>query len=320
MPDRAVDAWLVCDASSELRIAVRALAVSLGRQPVVASVAGVDLALEPLAVEHTSHPTFGYMIRQGSRRVVWAPEFLRFPGWAAGCDLMFAEAAGWDRPIRFARGAGGHAATLDVAQAAMAAGVRRLVFAHIGRPTIRALDAGHRLPFGEIGIEGRTYVVRRHPGERTPAAGGDSGHETLPHTADAGIRAWAPDLGQLFEEAGLGLAEIAADVDPGIPLEAPVPIELEAADLPALAYRWLNELVWQADARGAAVGAIDGVRVELADPGSLSAGWRLTADVRHVMVDGRLARRRLDVKAATYHRLSVSFQDGRWTMEAYVDV
>lgn len=48
---------------------------------------------------------------------------------------MFAEAAGWSRPIRFAGGAGGHA-------------VKRLVFAHIGRSTIRALDRGEQFPLG----------------------------------------------------------------------------------------------------------------------------------------------------------------------------
>ena len=53
---------------------------------------------------------------------------------------MFAEAAAWVRPIRFTRGAGGHAPVLEVSRLARDAGVRRLVFAHIGRPTIRALD------------------------------------------------------------------------------------------------------------------------------------------------------------------------------------
>ena len=62
-----------------------------------------------------------------------------FPRWAAGADLMFAEAAAWVRPIRFARGAGGHAPVLEVSRLARDAGVRRLVFV-IGRPTIRAFD------------------------------------------------------------------------------------------------------------------------------------------------------------------------------------
>ena len=68
----------------------------------------------------------------------WAPEFLEFPEWAAGVQVMFADAAGWHRPIRFAKGVGGHAAALDVAEAAQAMNVARLVFAHVGRSTIRA--------------------------------------------------------------------------------------------------------------------------------------------------------------------------------------
>jgi hypothetical protein len=59
-------------------------------------------------VVHTSHPTFGYQIEAPEGMVVWAPEFLEFPGWAHGVGLMFAEAAGWERPIRFAGGVGGH--------------------------------------------------------------------------------------------------------------------------------------------------------------------------------------------------------------------
>jgi hypothetical protein len=80
-----------------------------------------------------------------------------FPDWAASVDLMFAEAAGWSRPIRFAGGVGGHAAVVDLAEDARRHGVKRLVLAHIGRPTIRALDTGERPPFGEVGEVGRTY-------------------------------------------------------------------------------------------------------------------------------------------------------------------
>jgi hypothetical protein len=76
----------------------------------------------------------------------------------AGADLMFAEAAGWARPIRFAKGTGGHAPALAVAEQAARHRVRRLVFAHIGRPAIAALDAGLVPPFGEIGAERARYT------------------------------------------------------------------------------------------------------------------------------------------------------------------
>ena len=156
-PEAPVSAWLVTDERAELMPAIRRTARALGVTAAARPFDADDLAIEPRPVVHTSHAAFGYRISAAGRTVVWAPEFLRFPEWAAGCDLMFAEAAAWSRPIRFAGGVGGHAPLLEVADAARANGVRRLVFAHIGRPTIRALDRGEHPPFGEIGVVGRVY-------------------------------------------------------------------------------------------------------------------------------------------------------------------
>ena len=75
---------------------------------------------------------------------------------------MFAEAAAWDRPIRFRGGVGGHASLHSTAAQAEQLGVRRLVYAHIGRPVIRAIEAGLRPPVGEWGIEGHTYRLPVH--------------------------------------------------------------------------------------------------------------------------------------------------------------
>ena len=38
-------------------------------------------------------------------------------------------------------------------------GVRPLIFAHIGKPTIRAIDQGAEVPFGELGSDQRRYRV-----------------------------------------------------------------------------------------------------------------------------------------------------------------
>ncbi|MGP4050931.1 hypothetical protein [Streptomyces sp. 2A115] len=159
-PPGRLDAWLVTDEQAELRSALRRQAAArcvrlragdleLGR---------VRVRCRPVA--HTSHPAYGYRIEAGGLAVVWAPEFWEFPTWAARADLMFAEAASWDRPIRFRGGVGGHASAHTVAEQAVRHGVRRLVYAHIGRPTLRAMDAGLRPRTGEWGIEGRTYSLR----------------------------------------------------------------------------------------------------------------------------------------------------------------
>jgi putative transposase len=159
-PRGRLDAWLVTDEQSELMRDIRALARARGVEPGVGPYTSDELILSPRPVVHTSHLTYGYLLEAGNKKVVWAPEFFEFPAWAAGADLMFAEAAGWDRPIRFAGGVGGHSSVLDVAREAQQQGVRQLVFAHIGRPTIRALDAGCRPPFGEFGADGQVYRVR----------------------------------------------------------------------------------------------------------------------------------------------------------------
>ncbi|WP_327584222.1 MBL fold metallo-hydrolase [Nonomuraea sp. NBC_00507] len=154
-----LDGWLVCDERAELmpqiRHAARGLRMSAG--VAVYEAAGVEIV--PLPVSHTSHPTYGYLISTDRAQAAWAPEFWVFPAWAAGVDLMFADSAGWDRPIRFAGGVGGHASVIQVARQARDLQVGRLVFAHIGRPSIRAIDRGERPPFGEWGVEGRTYPL-----------------------------------------------------------------------------------------------------------------------------------------------------------------
>lgn len=159
-PPADLDAWLLTDASAELAKPIRDLAAQRGLEPIVGDYHAGSLWARPHEVAHTSHPTYGYLLEEDGRRVVWAPEFWTFPGWADGADLMFADAAGWNRPIRFRGGVGGHASVLETADQARRRGVRRLVFAHIGRPSIRAQDQGLQPPYGSWGEQGRTYLVR----------------------------------------------------------------------------------------------------------------------------------------------------------------
>jgi len=159
-PQGRLAAWLVTDERSELMPGIRELARVKGLEPHAGPFRARHLIIRRRSVVHTKHRTFGYLIRCGGARVVWAPEFLVFPEWAADAALMFAEAAGWGRPIRFRGGAGGHLDALAVAEAARRHRVQRLVFAHIGRPTLRAMDRGEVPPFGEFGADGRRYVIR----------------------------------------------------------------------------------------------------------------------------------------------------------------
>jgi Beta-lactamase superfamily domain len=161
-PRMAVSAWLVTDERAELASEIRRLGRAWGVEPEVGAWHSAGMRIRPLPVAHTSHPTYGYLIESGGRRIAWAPEFWEFPTWATGVDIMFADAAGWRHPIRFARGVGGHASVFDTAATADRLGVKRLVFAHIGRPSIRAQDSGLEPPFGEWGWDRRTYRLTIH--------------------------------------------------------------------------------------------------------------------------------------------------------------
>lgn len=172
-PRREIDAWLLTDARAELIHEIRARARASLLEPEVGHfMRPGSLRISPKPVLHTSHPTFGYRIELGDYLVAWVPEFLVLPRWARGCDSVFADASGWDRPIRFAAGAGGHACALDVAREAKSLGIRKLVFAHIGRPTIRAIDAGLQPPFGQMGQDRQVFLV---PGARPLAHGARTG-------------------------------------------------------------------------------------------------------------------------------------------------
>jgi len=159
VPRGRLDAWLVTDERAELIGAIRRSARAKGLRPYAGAFQKDGVRLERRRVIHTNHPTYGYRIRVGSRTVIWAPEFYRFPTWAGGADVMFAEGAGWDRPIRFAGGVGGHMDVLAVAERARRLRVKRLVFTHIGRPTLRALSLGKRPPFGELATDGQTFLI-----------------------------------------------------------------------------------------------------------------------------------------------------------------
>jgi hypothetical protein len=158
-PHGNLDAWLVTDEQAELMRQLRTLAKTKGCDVRVGVYRTSGLTIEPHDVVHTSHPTYGYLIHVKRKTIVWAPEFFEYPAWARRADLMFAEAASWNRPIRFAKRTGGHCSALEVARDAEQHGVRRLVFAHIGRATIRAIDRGESARFGEFGVEGRVYRV-----------------------------------------------------------------------------------------------------------------------------------------------------------------
>jgi SHS2 domain-containing protein len=135
-------------------------------------------------------------------------------------------------------------------------------------------------------------------------------YETFEHTADLGLRIRAADLPTLFAEAAQALfSVIVEDLATVCPLQ-PIDVRLEENDCELLLFDWLKELLYHFDAEHMLFGKFE---VKL-DGGSLTAtAWGEPLDrTRHVLEH--------EVKAITYHGLSVVEVEGGWEAEVIVDI
>jgi SHS2 domain-containing protein len=145
-------------------------------------------------------------------------------------------------------------------------------------------------------------------------------HRELPHTAGAGFMAAASELPALFREAATALSEISAEIAPGLAPSIWHAVELEADDLPALAYAWLNELIALRDIHHGAVVATSLVQVDGPSDDEAVGRWSLRARVGlRPYVEGGVRVLR-EPKSATYLGLILERHDGCWTLRAHLDL
>jgi SHS2 domain-containing protein len=135
--------------------------------------------------------------------------------------------------------------------------------------------------------------------------------EILEHTADIGLMARGRTLGELFEHAALGMAEILDRTRPPSSngkstLE---PVAVEASDVEALLVEWLNEVLFRLEASNRCLGAA-AVR-ELNENA-------LTGEVD--LVECERGPEGSDLKATTYHQLSIRPAGSGWSATVYFDV
>ena len=134
--------------------------------------------------------------------------------------------------------------------------------------------------------------------------------ETFEHTADLGLRVRADDLNTLFAEAARGLfSMIVPDLDsvrPSQTVSISVPGELSEL----LLFDWLNELLYTYEVRHLLLCRFDVCFVQ----------GGLTATANGEPIDR--ARHVLDheVKAITYHGLTLRQHAGHWLAEVIVDI
>ena len=124
-----------------------------------------------------------------------------------------------------------------------------------------------------------------------------AGYELLEHTADLGIRAWAPTTPEALEHAARALAEIM-----GVAVQGPGTrrtVQVSATDEPGVLVAFLNELIWLHETQYVGFAEIDVIAASDQD---------LIAEVETVTLQE--APGGLGVKAATYHQLEVGRPPG----------
>ena len=135
-------------------------------------------------------------------------------------------------------------------------------------------------------------------------------HETFDHTADLGLRIVAADLATLFAEAGSALfAAIVEDLSTIQPVQR-YELELPSDDCELLLFDWLKELLYKFDSEQVVFGRFE---VKVDDTGLKGTAWGEPLDRnRHILLH--------EVKAITYHGLSVKRVAEGWQAEVIVDI
>lgn len=130
------------------------------------------------------------------------------------------------------------------------------------------------------------------------------GHELIEHTADVGLRVWAPNLEELFAEAAVALIATmgAAEGDP-----VTQRVEVESTDVEGLLVDWLSEVLYLFEAK-----EIVPMKVSV---GIDREHWSLDATIHGVRVM-RFHQQGPAVKAITFHALEVSETE----LKVYLDV
>ena len=135
-------------------------------------------------------------------------------------------------------------------------------------------------------------------------------YEHFEHTADLGLRVRAGDVNGLFAEAAAALFAAIVDGIETVRPERGVDIHIEGSDLEYLLFDWLRELLYRFDAEHLVFSRFD---VSVDGAGLAATAWGESLDrARHVLSH--------EVKAITYHGLSVSEEGSEWVAEVIVDI
>ncbi len=132
----------------------------------------------------------------------------------------------------------------------------------------------------------------------------------LEHTADVGFEAFGSTRKEVFENAARALLQLI--VDPAcVELSEEIQIEVTGADPPSLLVNWLSEILYLYDAEHWLFRDFMLTTLNDHQASGLARGERYN-HARH--------QTNLQIKAVTYHQLSLEECEEGWRARVYVDI
>ena len=147
----------------------------------------------------------------------------------------------------------------------------------------------------------------------------DKPYEELDHTADLRLAIYGKTIESLFVNAADALFDMLVGEERG-PGGTPWTLFIEVDGIEDLLVNWLSELLFQFEVHGRLVARIDRCRIEEALEKEKRGAWRIEAEVRGDVVKQGEYELMNEIKAVTYHRLSVRPTENGWRAEVVFDV
>lgn len=134
-------------------------------------------------------------------------------------------------------------------------------------------------------------------------------YEILEHTADEKFHAEGESLEEAFSEATKAFSEVVK----GGEGEGRHSITVESENYEALLFDFLDRLIFLQDSEGVAVSHAKDLEIQ-----EKKDGYQLEAEIMVDPITSGMSY--TDIKAPTYNEMKVDFQDGKWILEAVLDI
>ena len=138
----------------------------------------------------------------------------------------------------------------------------------------------------------------------------DAFYRTFEHTADVGVEVDAPDIEELFSRSGLAMFDMMFGLE-SIAQTYSRKVQASGENLNDLLVAWLNELLYVYSVEGMIFSGFKDIDISEKSISAVGVGE---------IFDGAKHDADLEIKAATYHDLSIRSDSGRWKARIILDV